>query len=446
MGPNHNPYQTPQRMPSAVPPSNQDPHSTSSPHTHTSTLSNGSSTSHAPTSPTASSGELSPLKANANAFTPRREVIKSQSGQEVDLERWRKPSATAVASPVTPSSPARRTVRVRLETEEARKKRLAGAEGEKAKKEAEKDAKEVRHKAEREEEGKRKGAEVSANLWAPASLVKKGQPSHIDLESPEVVDRKVRLLLNRLSMERFDSISDQIIAWVNRSEKEKDGRTLIQVIRLVFEKATNEATSCEMYARLCRKMVEQISPNVHDDGIKNANGKPIAGGQLFRKYLLNRCQEDFERGWVAREATASAAATKVSEDQAVKVLAVQNKNEERPLYSDYAAQKARRQGLGLIRFIGELFKVQMLTKRIMHECMKKLLGNVEHPEEIESSCTLMTTVGQVLDTQKARAHMDVYFSRMEELSRSPDVNSRMRSMLQVHHSWQILQKLTTDLP
>ncbi|KAI1796807.1 hypothetical protein LXA43DRAFT_837295, partial [Ganoderma leucocontextum] len=93
--------------------------------------------------------------------------------------------------------------------------------------------------------------EVSANRWTPTSLVRKPQP--VDSESSEVVDSKVRSLLNKLTMERFDSISDQIIAWANRSEKEKDGRTLIQVIRLVFEKATDEATWSEMYARLCRK-------------------------------------------------------------------------------------------------------------------------------------------------------------------------------------------------
>jgi hypothetical protein len=34
-------------------------------------------------------------------------------------------------------------------------------------------------------------------------------------------------------------------------------------------------------------MMEQISSQVQDDGIKNAEGKPFAGGQLFRKYLLN---------------------------------------------------------------------------------------------------------------------------------------------------------------
>ena len=276
--------------------------------------------------------------------------------------------------------------------------------------------------------------EVSANRWVASSTRRSGPG--VDSESPEIVERKVKGLLNKLTMERFDSISDQIIAWANKSEREKDGRTLIQVIKLVFEKATDEATFSEMYARLCRKMMEQISPKVQDDGIKNAEGKPFAGGQLFRKYLLNRCQEDFERGWVAKETTAALAATKATEDKAVKEANEKTKGgEESELYSDeyYAAAKAKRRGLGLIRFIGELFKLQMLTERIMHECIKKLLGNVENPEEeeIESLCKLLTTVGSLLDTQKARAHLDVYFSRMRELTKNKNVNSRMIFMLQV---------------
>jgi translation initiation factor 4G len=66
----------------------------------------------------------------------------------------------------------------------------------------------------------------------------------------EMVERKVKALLNKLTMRRFDSISDKIITCANKSEKEKDGRTLIQVIKLVFEKATDETMFSEMYARL----------------------------------------------------------------------------------------------------------------------------------------------------------------------------------------------------
>ncbi|KAI1791200.1 ARM repeat-containing protein [Ganoderma leucocontextum] len=232
-----------------------------------------------------------------------------------------------------------------------------------------------------------------------------GAAPHIDsLLSPSAASDadEITKLLDVLTEARFDPVSGWIIAWVN-TECEKDIRQLRQIVHLIFERAKDDPARSNLYARLCRMVMEQISPNVRDESTKDAEGRPIGGGQLFRKYLLNWCQGDFERGWVASEATSAA-----------------------------AAQRAKRQGLGLIQFLGELFKLQMLTERIIHECVKKLLGNVEHPEEeeIESLCTLLTSVGQVLDTPKARAHMDVYFSRMKELKKSGNVNWRMKFMLQ----------------
>jgi len=78
----------------------------------------------------------------------------------------------------------------------------------------------------------------------------------------------------------------------------------------------------------------------------------------------------------------------------------------------------RRRGLGLIKFIRELFKLQMLTERINPE-----------EEEIESLCKLLMTVGNSLDTQKARAHMDVYFFRMKKLTKSTHIISCKQFML-----------------
>ncbi len=197
--------------------------------------------------------------------------------------------------------------------------------------------------------------QASANCWD-----RKTFQVQADGDSPEMVERKVKGLLNKLKMEKFDSISNQIISWANKSENKKDEQTLIQVIKLVFKKATDEATWSEMYAQLGRKMIEQISPKVQDDGIKNNKGKPITSGQLFCKYLLNHCQEDFKHGWVAKEATAAAATVmKAMEDESVKAANKKkgDQKEEHMLYSEeyYAAQKAKRCGLGLIKFIGELF-------------------------------------------------------------------------------------------
>ena len=58
--------------------------------------------------------------------------------------------------------------------------------------------------------------------------------------------------------------------------------------------------------------------------------------------------------------------------------------------------KQRRRMLGNIRFIGELFKLGMLTENIMHSCVKVLLQkNTE--EALECLCRLLSTIGSQLD-------------------------------------------------
>ncbi|GAA6025757.1 hypothetical protein JCM11491_000343 [Sporobolomyces phaffii] len=284
----------------------------------------------------------------------------------------------------------------------------------------------------------------SATGWAP-SVIAGGSAAAVDSNSPEIVQRKVKALLNKLTLEKFDSISDQILEWANRSIDESDGRILRQVIALIFEKATDEATWSEMYARLCRKLMERVSAEVRDESVKAQDGTLVAGGALFRKYLLNRCQEDYENGWKNKEAATAAAKSKEADDKAKQDANEAAKKEaeesgtkeedqkEAELLSDeyYAAQKAKRRGLGLVRFIGELYRLQMLTERIMHECIKKLLSNTENPEEedVESLCRLLTTVGKGLDNPKAKQHMDIYFSRMNLIANSPKVSSRIRFMI-----------------
>ncbi|KAG8750063.1 hypothetical protein FRC12_013090 [Ceratobasidium sp. 428] len=273
----------------------------------------------------------------------------------------------------------------------------------------------------------------------PVALLEQGENRRVagsirlalrQVEVRALVDRKVKSLLNTFTADSFDSVSDQIIEWANKSEQEKDGSTLVQVIGLIFEKAKDEAALSEMYARLCRKMMDRISPKVQDQAIQNAEGQPIMGGLFFRRYLLQRCQEDFERGWSIEKATMAPAASQSGDNMAASQI-----NGEVVLHSDEycATTKTGRQGLGLVQFIGELFKLQMLTERIMHECIKKLLSNVVDPkeEEIESLCELFRIIGQSLDTPKARTHMDIYFERMQEMARGSHISLHMQFMLQV---------------
>jgi translation initiation factor 4G len=252
-----------------------------------------------------------------------------------------------------------------------------------------------------------------------------------ELDSAGLLCPNVEALLDKLTLARLSPISDQLLAWANSSEKERYAQTVQFVIRAIYEHALNNAWRSELYAALCKMMMERISPKVQDITIKNAEGEAIAGGQLVRRYLLQWCQEDFERGWIVREAPAAAEGTTAIENP---LAEARGKGEVALFLSKYyPAQKAKRRGWGLIKFIGEMFKVQMLTERIVHECVEKLLGNAQNPEEegIESLCKLLSTVGKLLDTSKARSYMDIYFTRMKELCKNSKISTRMQSMLQV---------------
>ncbi|KAG6870971.1 hypothetical protein C0993_003921, partial [Termitomyces sp. T159_Od127] len=157
----------------------------------------------------------------------------------------------------------------------------------------------------------------------------------------------------------------------------------MHVVALVVDAVQDAERFSDFYARLCRKTMEKVSPWVKNESITLQDGKAIAGGQLFRKYLLNLCQKEFEHRCAVREARAAVAEKKTAKGCAVKGL---NEMKGSTMFSVsfneyYAAQKTKRRGLGLIKFLGELFKLQMLTERIMHNCLKALLGNVDPPDE-----------------------------------------------------------------
>jgi translation initiation factor 4G len=166
-------------------------------------------------------------------------------------------------------------------------------------------------------------------------------------------------------------------------------------------------------------MLDSMSPEIKDESIRDKQGQVVAGGSLFRKYLLNRCQEEFERGWKVNLPEKPEGVT-----------------EEAAMMSDeyYAAAAAKRRGLGLVKFIGELYKLGMLTERIMHECVKKLVDYEGIPEEaeVESLTSLLRTIGYSLDnSEKGHGMMDAYFGRIAKMVDTPGLQSRLRFMLMV---------------
>nr|XP_040143996.1 eukaryotic translation initiation factor 4 gamma 3 isoform X13 [Ictidomys tridecemlineatus] len=244
------------------------------------------------------------------------------------------------------------------------------------------------------------------NAWKPSQK----RDSHA--EDPENIKtqelfRKVRSILNKLTPQMFNQLMKQVSGLTVDTEERLKG-----VIDLVFEKAIDEPSFSVAYANMCRCLVTLKVPMADKPG-NTVN---------FRKLLLNRCQKEFEK---------DKADDDVFEKKQKELEAASAPEEKTRLHDELeeAKDKARRRSIGNIKFIGELFKLKMLTEAIMHDCVVKLLKN--HDEEsLECLCRLLTTIGKDLDFEKAKPRMDQYFNQMEKIVKERKTSSRIRFMLQ----------------
>ncbi|XP_074977137.1 eukaryotic translation initiation factor 4 gamma 3 isoform X25 [Caretta caretta] len=244
------------------------------------------------------------------------------------------------------------------------------------------------------------------NAWKP-SLKRDSQAEDPENIKTQELFRKVRSILNKLTPQMFNQLMKQVTDLTVDTEERLKG-----VIDLVFEKAIDEPSFSVAYANMCRCLVTLKVPMADKPG-STVN---------FRKLLLNRCQKEFEK---------DKADDDVFEKKQKELEASTTQEEKTRLHEELeeAKDKARRRSIGNIKFIGELFKLKMLTEAIMHDCVVKLLKN--HDEEsLECLCRLLTTIGKDLDFEKAKPRMDQYFNQMEKIVKERKTSSRIRFMLQ----------------
>uniref|UniRef100_A0A671TDB5 Eukaryotic translation initiation factor 4 gamma 3-like n=1 Tax=Sinocyclocheilus anshuiensis TaxID=1608454 RepID=A0A671TDB5_9TELE len=244
------------------------------------------------------------------------------------------------------------------------------------------------------------------NAWKPGMKRENVMDDPEALRTQELF-RRVRSILNKLTPQMFHQLMKQVTDLTINTEERLKG-----VIDLVFEKAIDEPSFSVAYANMCRCLATLKVPTA-DKPNTTVN---------FRKLLLNRCQKEFERDKVddvvlERKQKELDSATSPTERERL-----QEELEE-------AKDKARRRSTGNIKFIGELFKLKMLTEPIMHDCVVKLLKNHDD-ESLECLCRLLTTIGKDLDFEKAKPRMDQYFNQMEKIVKERKTSSRIRFMLQ----------------
>ncbi|XP_026574665.1 eukaryotic translation initiation factor 4 gamma 1 isoform X5 [Pseudonaja textilis] len=242
--------------------------------------------------------------------------------------------------------------------------------------------------------------------WKPSSKRASEVEDPENIKTQELF-RRVRSILNKLTPQMFQQLMKQVTELSIDTEERLKG-----VIDLIFEKAISEPNFSVAYANMCRCLM----------GLKVPTTDKPSTVVNFRKVLLNRCQKEFEKDkdddeiFEKKQKEMDEAATPEEKTRLKEEL-------------DDARDKARRRSLGNIKFIGELFKLKMLTEAIMHDCVVKLLKN--HDEEsLECLCRLLTTIGKDLDFEKAKPRMDQYFNQMEKIIKEKKTSSRIRFMLQ----------------
>lgn len=204
-------------------------------------------------------------------------------------------------------------------------------------------------------------------------------------DSNEEVLRKSLLILNKLSLTKFDKLSDDFIgSGIGRNEE-----CLSSAIGVIVKKAQDEPHFSAMYAQLCLKLSN--TPMVFE-------GENAKKGKMFKKMLLTACQAEFEQD----QDTKIAEAVKDLEDEEEKA---------------YRAGLIKKHYLGHMTFIGELFKGNLISVKIMLLCLPMLFdpnaeigsGQVDE-EKIQCFAKLMSTIGFNLENEsdklKEKGKMD----------------------------------------
>ncbi|KAM0920424.1 hypothetical protein ACQ4PT_007520 [Festuca glaucescens] len=242
----------------------------------------------------------------------------------------------------------------------------------------------------------------------PFALIKAEVPwsaGRGNLSEKERVLKKVKGILNKLTLEKFDLLKEQLLdTQITTSDILKD------VTSLIFRKAVSEPTFCPMYAQLCYE-IHGYLPSFPAE-------KPGGRNITFKHLLLNNCQKAFEDPDSLRvEIARLTGPDQVMERGDVDMIFIK-------LIT-----------LGNIRLIGELMKTRMIPKMLLsHHIIKTLLGSDEKAcpdeEHIEAICQFFNTVGKYLDENPGSCQMnDTYFIQIKERVANPQLTPRSKFML-----------------
>jgi len=235
--------------------------------------------------------------------------------------------------------------------------------------------------------------EPSAGSWAVQQRLRRAEREEsTTADTPADVARKAKGILNKLTLERFESLCQQILDLpVHTAEQ------LAALVGEIFDKATTEKGFLTLYTELCARLDSHLL----------AEGSCV-GGKVFRKALVTECQASFERN--------------LQQPLDPKTL-VNFTYEDR--YVEEVKHKTRT--LGNMRFIGELLIRKLLAGKILFFIVNEML-DTNSEASLESLVELLTVVSPVLERKGTiyEAPLRETFGTLRQKSKDKQICMRVR--------------------
>ena len=267
----------------------------------------------------------------------------------------------------------------------------------------------------KKEESETRNMENKNNIDSNSNFIQHGEehwlPVSVEVgEKEEVVEfvRKVMLILNKLTGRNLSSLLENFQSLEIVSEKQ-----LLLCVKFVFEKAVCEpGGQAENCAKIC-KVMQMKKVQIEGDGGE--------GFVNFRKLLISMCQKEFEQDGLKDLELRFEKGIDISPDFC------QEK------------EKLKKRSFATIQFVGEIYMENMLTTKIMHECIKKRLLAPDE-DSLECLCKLLFVIHNKLDAETSRRlergpqtginDMSVYFKHMSKLAVQAKFSPSLMRMMQ----------------
>jgi len=245
-----------------------------------------------------------------------------------------------------------------------------------------------------DEESSHHGLATSPTSWSELQRIRKADKLRTDSETPPTeIARMARSLLNKLTEEKFESISTQIFALPLHTKEQ-----LAAVTAEIFGKATTQHGFRSLYVELCKRL----------DG-RLAEQSGAIGGKVFRKALVNECQRVFERSLEPQDPT----------------LFEGMEGDER----FEAENRLKTRILGNIRFIGELMVCRLLAPKLMIAIVHELLSGDE--AALEALIAFLTIVGPAFEQESSpyQAPLKDVFATLRRKKSDQKISPRLRFLM-----------------